>query len=246
MKRVSRRATCFFRGKNNVYRSHDAHRTSGRRCSSTWKKCIGPAFASRLPMGCTTPEDGSFTSSEREKMFFHREKRIGRACASWPTMVCPTSEDPSCSSSDCKSRCFRAHALLCTTGRRNAPERSRRHADPRASVLEPSPRVPPTQGASLPRVRLALRSSWSGGRGDRRDRRNPESTMGDRRFAICHPRRTSRQPPSPVVDDTLQSWSGSPTRQPTEVATAREKSGSLLDSSPSTGPVPLAPRLSCP
>jgi hypothetical protein len=79
MKRVSRPATCFFRRKNNVYRPCDAHRTSGRRCSSTWRKCIGPVYASRLSMGCTTSDDRSSTSTEWTKAFFHVEE-VHRTC----------------------------------------------------------------------------------------------------------------------------------------------------------------------
>jgi hypothetical protein len=80
MKRVARPVTCFFRRKNNVYRPYDARRTSGRRCSSTWKKGIGPAYASRLPMGSTTSDDRSSTSPEWEKIVVHVEEPH-RTCA---------------------------------------------------------------------------------------------------------------------------------------------------------------------
>jgi hypothetical protein len=187
MKRVPRPVTCFFRRKKNVYRLYDARRTSGRRCSSTWRKCIGPASASRLPMGCTTSDDRSSRSPEWEKSRPRRRTLFGPTYKSLPATGCTTPDDGSFTSSEwekmffqlgeahrtrlrimahdgvhhvggptvvvfrCKSRFFRAHAVRCTTGRSNAPEPSRRHADPRASAVEPRPRVPPTRAASLPK-----------------------------------------------------------------------------------------------
>ena len=39
-----------------------------------WKKCVGPAFASRLPMGCTPSDDRSSTCPEWEKIVGHVEE----------------------------------------------------------------------------------------------------------------------------------------------------------------------------
>ena len=106
MKRVSRPVTCFFRRKNNVDRPYDARRTSGRRCSSTWRKCIGPASASRLPMGCTTSDDRSSTSPEWEEVVVRVNGPIGPAYKLLPAMGCTTPDDGSFTSSEREKKLF--------------------------------------------------------------------------------------------------------------------------------------------
>jgi len=139
MKRIFRPPPSFFRRKNNVYQPYDAGRTSGRSCSSTWKMCVGPAYASQHTMACTTSADRSSTSPERVKLFVHVED-VRRTC------VRIVAHDEVHHAPPPVILVFRPFEPLLTSartamrdGKKQCPERSRRHDDPRAHVICPTP-----------------------------------------------------------------------------------------------------------